>query len=133
MRDPTDKPAGGTDLWLWFGVLGGAIAWLIHLLLSYAIAEFGCVSPFRETRLWGLSGVAWLESAASVLSVTLAMAAVVVAQRNKRYIPDDADVVQFESSDPRAFMARSGVLASALFLFIILVQTLPIFYYLRNC
>lgn len=132
-----DHPTGRTaslDLRLWFGVMGGAIAWLIHLLGSYGIAEFGCVSPFRETRLWGLTGVAWLELGLGALMAALALAATLVAQRNKRYASGSAaDTVHFESSDPRAFMARTGAVSSALFLFIILVQTVPIFYYLRDC
>lgn len=118
---------------LWFGVLGGAIAWLVHLLLSYGIAEFGCVSPFRDAQWLGFSGVAWLEAATTVLAVAFAASAIVVAQRNKAPWGGDAEVVQHESSDPRAFMARTGAIASALFLFIILVQALPILFYLRRC
>lgn len=73
-----------TDAWLWFGVLGGAIAWMLHLLLAYAIAEFGCVSPFHEVKRLGLSGVAWLEGLASLPMLGLAIFANIVAQRNTR-------------------------------------------------
>ena len=126
-----DRPVA--DWLLWFGVLGGAIAWLLHLLLSYGVSEFGCVSAFAETRLLGFSGVAWLEAGVSLLALILASGASLIAQRNGRYFSGEVDAARLESGDPRVFMARSGVLASRLFVFIILVQTLPILFYLREC
>lgn len=131
--------AQGAGFRLWFGVLGGAIAWLLHLLLAYGIAEFGCVSPFSETRLMGLSGVAWLEIGASLITAAVAAIAAVVAYRSH---PSTWDQKRFEGGDhaeasaadsPRVFMAYTGVLTSALFVFIILVESLPVLYYLRDC
>lgn len=122
-----------TDLQLWFGVMGGAIAWLFHLLLSYGISEFGCVSGFRERQLLGITGVAWLEIAVTVLSLALALGATLVAHRSKRQFARLIDSARLEANDPRVFMARSGVMASGLFVFIILVQALPVLYYLREC
>lgn len=122
-----------TDLRLWFGVMGGAIAWLLHLLLSYGISEFGCVSSFRERQLLGITGVAWLEITVTVLSLALAFGATLVAHHSKRQFAGLIDSARLESNDPRVFMARSGVMASGLFVFIILVQALPVLYYLREC
>lgn len=128
-----NEPGQGGDFLLWFGVLGSAVAWLVHLLLSYGIAEFGCVSPFREVRLAGLTGVAWLEIGASVLTLGLAVVSTWIAQRSRRRLVGEGDAEIYESSDPRVFMARTGTLTGRLFVFIILVQTLPILYYLRDC
>lgn len=139
MTEPQDigrqlnEPGQGGDLLLWFGVLGSAVAWLAHLLLSYGIAEFGCVSPFREVRLAGLSGVAWLEIGASAVTLVVAVVATWVAQRSRRRLVGDGDAEVYESVDGRIFMARTGVITGRLFVFIILVQTLPILYYLRGC
>jgi hypothetical protein len=122
-----------TDAWLWFGVLGGAIAWLLHLLLAYAIAEFGCVSDFRDVRWLEFSGVAWLIGGMSALTLALAIWADIVAQRNGRYFAGEVKATRLEDHDPRVFMARSGVLSNRIFIFIIAAQTLPILYYLRDC
>lgn len=132
-RSTTAMQSPIADWLLWFGVLGGAMAWLLHLLLSYGVSEFGCVSAFADTRLLGFSGVAWLEAGVSVLALALAIGASVIAQRNRRLLSGEVNAARLESGDPRVFMARSGVLASGLFVFIILVQTLPILFYLREC
>ena len=118
---------------LWFGALGSAVAWLLHLLLAYGIAEFGCVSPFREVRLAGLTGVAWLEIAASLLSLLIAAAATGIAQRSRRRLVGEGDAAVYETGDARVFMARTGVISGRIFLFIILVQALPILYFLHDC
>lgn len=49
-----------SDLRLWFGVMGGAVAWFLHFVLAYLIAEFGCVNGWGEVHWLGLSAVAWL-------------------------------------------------------------------------
>lgn len=128
-----NEPGQGGDFLLWFGILGSAIAWLLHLLLAYGIAEFGCVSPFREVRLAGLTGVAWLEIVASALSLLIAVVATWIAQRSRRRLVGEGDAQLYETGDPRIFMAHTGVISGRIFVFIILVQTLPILYFLRDC
>lgn len=118
---------------LWFGVLGGAVAWTVHLLVSYAIAEFGCVSPFRDVRFLNVTGVAWLGILTSLAMLAVAVAATLVALRIKRRMVGSEDAIRYEAEDGRVFMARTGVLTSGLFVFIILVQALPFLYYLRSC
>lgn len=130
---PLNESGQGSDFLLWFGVLGSAIAWLLHLLLCYGIAEFGCVSPFREVRLAGLTGVTWLEIGASLLSLLLAAVATWTAQRSRRQLLGEGDAELYETGDPRVFMARTGVITGRIFVFIILVQTLPILYFLHDC
>lgn len=70
------------DGWLWFGVIGGAVAWLLHLLFAYAIADFGCVSDFRNVRWLEFSGLAWSVGGLSVSTLAFAILADIVAQRN---------------------------------------------------
>ena len=122
-----------TRLSLWFGVLGGAIAWLLHLLLAYGIAEFGCVSGVGDTHFLGFSGVAVLELIVTCITLAVAISASLIAQRNLHRLVDHDLTTEQETHDPRALMARSGVLASRLFVFIIAVQSIPIFFYLRKC
>lgn len=111
---------------LWFGLLGGAVAWLVHLLLAYVIAEFGCLSPLATHTLLGVTAVAWMLLAATLVTLAGAVAATLVALRSDRRLRDHHEFAG-------AYMARLGLITSGLFVFIILVQSLPIFYYLSSC
>lgn len=117
---------------LWFGLLGGAIAWLMHLLSAYAIAEFGCVSELAAVRLGGLSAVAWLILGASVASELFALVATGVAFRSVWLLRMHGREPQ-ETRGAWPFLARAGLYSSGLFGVVILVETFPIFYYLRGC
>lgn len=115
---------------LWFGLFGGAVAWTIHLLAAYAIAEFGCVSSFREARFLGITGVAWGILALTVLTLILAVGGLLIARRSDRLLREE--ILQKED-DPEAFMANVGWITSVVFVAIIVAQTLPVLYYLRSC
>jgi hypothetical protein len=117
---------------LTFGLLGGAVAWLGHLLAAYLIAEFGCLSQLKDTMFMGLTAVAWLILAVSVVTLLAAAAATVVAwmawRRLKAY--------PHETTDPRgavAHFAYAGMIMSGLFTFVIAVESIPIFWFLREC
>lgn len=110
-----------------FVLLGGGVAWLLHLVLAYAIAEFGILSGLVETRWAGLDAVSWLLLAVSAAMLALAAASVRVSRR----------LCQGKESDeePRRtvrFCARFGLAANLTFLVIIAVQTIPIFFFLRS-
>lgn len=104
-------------LQLWFGLLGGPIAWFLHLVASYTAVPLVCATGLKVV-LYGIVG----------LTVAGAVAATLVAWRNWRR----TGWAEAESSAGRAaarvhFMALSGVVLSAIFLFVIVVQSLPIF------
>jgi hypothetical protein len=115
---------------LWFGVFGGAVAWTIHMLLAYGIAEFGCVSSFRDARFLGITGVAWLILVMSALTLVLAVVALLIARRSERLLLAD---LRGQDDDADEFMARVGLVTSVVFVAIIVAQTLPVLYYLRSC
>lgn len=115
---------------LWFGVLGGAVAWTIHLLAAYAIAEFGCVSAFRDARFLGITGVAWAILALSVVTFVLAVGALLIARRSQRLLLAE---IREKEDEPEEFMARVGFITSVVFVAIIVAQTVPVLYYLRSC
>ena len=117
---------------LHFGFLGGAIAWTLHLLLAYLIAEFGCETEADEVVAVGITLPAWLLLGQSLVMFLVAMAATVTALRARRRLgpPQQHDL---PGQAAAIYLARSGVIASGLFAFIILVQSLPIFFYLRSC
>lgn len=116
---------------LWFGLLGGGVAWTAHLVVAYVVAEFGCVGGLGSRSFAGLSWVAWLEIAITALTTIVAAAATAVARRSQRIIATRAEdqlAAAFE-----AHTARAGVLTSGLFTIIILFESIPILFYLRDC
>lgn len=112
-----------------FGWLGGAAAWLVHLLAAYALGEFGCLSELARVRWLGISAIAWL-----LVTVTLAMLAVALGATWLAYRADrrlDAGVEDKTSS--RRYLARSGWITSGVFAFIIAVEALPVLFLLASC
>lgn len=123
---------GVSQFALWFGLLGGAVAWLVHLLSAYAIAEFGCVGTLTSIVFLTITAVAWMEIGVSLLTLLAAIAAVVVAYRSRRRLQAKTEN---EAAVPRGelFLARTGLITSILFVLVILVESVPIFFYLQGC
>ena len=117
---------------LWFGLLGGAIAWAIHFMSAYVIAEFGCVGRLGERIYWNISLVAWLELILTATGVLVAATATAVAYRNQlRSLLDAPDVGAAREAE--RYTARAGLFTSAIFTFVILFESIPIFFYLHGC
>lgn len=115
----------------WFAFLGGGVAWTLHLMLSYTAAEFGCVSGLHH-RVWmGASAVTWMLIAISGACLLSAVAATGVAYRADAGATRSADTAAAEDAAP--YLLRAGLIANAIFTLVILVQCLPILYYLRRC
>lgn len=66
---------------LLFAVLGGAVAWSLHLLGSYAIVSVGCVAGWGSTRL--------IVSAGTVLLAAIALWSTTIAWKEWRGSSDD--------------------------------------------
>lgn len=106
----------------WFALLGGAVAWFVHLIGMFAISEFGCVAELDERRLASISMVALLLLAASVVPLIVAIAAAVVGYRDAAGPPEHEQ-----------WLSRAGWLLSLLFAVIVLVQAIPALFYLTGC
>jgi hypothetical protein len=130
-HEPLHKPRVSRGA-LWFGLLGGGFAWLAHLISAYVIAEFGCISGLGERLGWGVTVVAWMVIGLSVLMLSIAAAATFVARRSRQRLAQEP-VGDLDDAGPEFYMARAGFITSALFLFIILVESVPIFFYLKHC
>ena len=132
-----DAPAriAGVKSWrMAFALLGGAVAWTGHLMISYAVAEFGCVAGLGQRHVLGVTIVSWMLLGVSVLFTAIAAAALVVSYR----IREPASPRPTSSPDPddrstREFTASFGLIVNGLFLFIVLVQSVPVFYYWGRC
>jgi hypothetical protein len=114
----------------WFGLFGGALAWTVHLMLAYGVAEFGCVGRLADREYAGVSLVAWLEIALTIATTLTAGAATWVAHRQYGRLKSGLD--NFAESAERR-IAWTGVITSGLFTFIIVFESIPILYYLHTC
>jgi hypothetical protein len=121
---------------IWFGLLGGGVAWVIHLLAAYVLSEWGCVRhAFPGFSLLGLSGLAWLLLGVTALTLLVAAAGALAAYSDMR----GKDTVGEEERDPmalddsRARIAQIGCVMSLTFLLVILAESVPIFFYLQGC
>jgi hypothetical protein len=100
---------------LWFGFLGAAGAWVVHMALGYPLVPLVCST--------GLTVLLYLLSA--VLGV-VAAAAGMVSWQNWR-AAGGAAAGNLIGSDTRiGFMAFTGVLASGFFFAAIMLATVPV-------
>lgn len=118
-----------------FGLIGGGLAWLVHLLLTYGIAEFGCPSRHGDWTFLGITGVAWMLLGASAGTIPIALAATWVSHRRQQVLRREAlDKIENEEDiGSELTLARIGFLSSLIFAVTILVQTIPIFFFLQSC
>jgi hypothetical protein len=101
------RDRAATSVSLWFGMLGGPLAWAAHEQLSYALVPPACYG-----------GNAWPLHLVTAGSVLVALAAGVVSLRT--YASTGA-----EPQGAADYMAATGILASAFFLFVIVLEWIP--------
>jgi hypothetical protein len=117
---------------LYFGWLGGAVAWSGHFAVVYVAAEFGCFSGLGHRVYAGVNAVAWIVLGVTVLAVGVAAAAMWTAYRLDKVLEVD-ERGGTDTAAPRAHLARTGLITSALFTFLTLIQAIPVFFFLREC
>lgn len=125
--DPPTPLSGVSRLTLRFMLLGGGAAWTAHLLLAYAIAEFGVLSGFADNRWAGLDAVSWLLIALSVAMLALAGIATWLS-----WHVSPKDDRNNEAASTVRFCVRFARASNVTFLAIIAAQSVPIFYFLRG-
>jgi hypothetical protein len=126
-----DEPVVGRGA-LWFGLLGGGVAWALHFLTAYVLAEFGWVSGWGRSEYLGVTFRAWMLLGVSLLMVLGAGTATFVAWRSRRLMSLNSSQAGNSESEAARYMARAGYITSAMFLFIILVESVPIFFFLQD-
>lgn len=126
---PPPNTAGESQYWL--ALFGGALAWLAHLLASYALAEFGCESMLVTYSYLEISAVAWGLLALTVVTATVAGGSALLAFQIQP--TDRGDNVAATNLVARHYAARAGLIADVAFTLVILVESVPIFYYLQHC
>jgi hypothetical protein len=116
---------------MWFALVGGAVAWTAHLMLAYVIAEFGCVGGLAHRTFLTISVLSWMLIAMSAVMTAAAAGAVVISYRihqRARLVSSDVD-----DTATAEYVGRFGLIANAVFLFVVLVQCVPIFFYWGHC
>lgn len=124
VRHPPRLFVGGHTLG--FAFFGGAVSWLLHLVLGYGAAEGLCVAGALQGVLWGVTGIQLLLIALSVLCLGAALSALAVSRR-LGVAPEEGGA---EGNGIR-FVRRAGTMSNALFAVIILAQSVPIFWWGR--
>ncbi|PRY20188.1 hypothetical protein [Pseudosporangium ferrugineum] len=112
---PTQTRRAGGFL-LWFAVLGGALAWALHLVLAWGVDELTCRSG--NTSVGGIP-IRGIVGAGVVVPALITLAALLLAWRGWRR----ATAARDDDDDPRmertGMMLLIGMCANALFLSII--------------
>jgi menaquinol-cytochrome c reductase iron-sulfur subunit len=91
---------------LWFGVLGGPVAWGLHLLVSYLLATLACIA--------GLDGMRVMIGALTGCLALVALGATAVAFGTWRHTGAGTRTDIGGSAGRSAFLAIAGVLTSGL-------------------
>jgi putative membrane protein len=117
---------------LWFGVVGGVLAWIIHLGASYALVPWVCATG-NEWILHALTGLLGLVALAATGSGVRTWRR---ARRPTSAAPDDSEA---ELGGPEGsgwvegFLGSFGAFLSAFFLVLILVEGLPALLHASPC
>jgi membrane protein YdbS with pleckstrin-like domain len=75
---------------------------------------------------------AWMLLGMSAVTLLLAVAATFVGWRGRRKV-ERYEQYTDELHGPEKYLTRAGYLMSGLFVFIIIVETIPTFYFLQTC
>jgi hypothetical protein len=107
---------------LWFGLLGGPIAWSVQLVLNYALEEGIACTPASRTpgAILGLSTSFWIVVVSAVLAaITLAALTTSIAAFRRLRRDDSTPGRRAE------WMAFAGIVNSVVFLLPILLAFIP--------
>lgn len=108
---------------LWGGWALAAVAWALHLGISYGMVEWYC---HTETGI-APDTIHWVLNATTVITVALALLSMALSWSNARRVGSDTAATK-EGEERQRFMSTSGMMISLLFLSIILMQGLPNFF-----
>ncbi len=107
---------------LWFYILlGGAVVWLVHLMMTYAIGEFACISKGRWVQSEGLSSTNWLIYLTSIVCLSVSIGALWLSIRMNK---DDSK---------NRFLRKFGIFVNLIFSIAIVAQTVPNIIFSGDC
>jgi hypothetical protein len=116
-----ERTQRSTGLLLWYGVFGGLLAWAAQLVVGYAFEEIACPAGTKTQEIFGASPELLTVLVTVVAGAIAGGAGAASFVRWRAYAGSDRD--------PRGrleFMAFVGMLASGLFLLIIVLGGLEL-------
>lgn len=115
---------------LWFGIFGAPAAWALQTIVDYSLVSHFCfpgAMPRQRPTFDALRTTGIAVSLIVVVVVLLAMVTAVRSWHATRHGHDAEHHELLEVGEGRArFMAFAGVLLSAVFLFAVLMNALPL-------
>jgi hypothetical protein len=112
---------------IWFALLGGASAWMSRFLVIWIISEFGCIGAAPA---WGTG----ISTAVIMMLASLPFLAIAGYATWVSYGLTKTSVRHRKDRDnTHGFMARVGLITNPLFIAIMLVESMPMFFFLNEC
>jgi tetrahydromethanopterin S-methyltransferase subunit F len=115
---------------LWFGIFGAPAAWALQTIVDYSLVSHYCFprqSPVRSPSFSGVRGTGFVVSSVVIVVVLVAMVTAFRSWRATRHGHSAKDNELLEVGGERTrFMAFAGLLLSAVFLFAVLMNSLPL-------
>lgn len=117
-RHPVEQQAPVSQWTIWVGLLGAAGAWALHLVYSYALVPAACTAGMGPLMYLGIPVFLGLAAGAGFLSWRM-----FAISRN----PESRTTIEHVQAMQRLrFMALSGLAMTALFMMVIVAQSVPI-------
>ena len=136
-----EKPVGdasGRSVWeqlrFWVGLWGGGILWTLHFLTIALVAEWGGFSGLDARHVVGISVVAWLIILVTVVASGVGAWVMWVAyatyqQASQPATGQPADEF-YDRIGNRRFLAKASWWSSIAFVLIVVVQSVPVLFFL---
>lgn len=117
---------------LWLGFLGTAILWFVGFLYAWSLAEFGCQMQLANIKFLNISLIAWLEFMGRFL---LLMTGYFLLRYVYHGILHKERLQETELAEDTVpvFLAKGGLIAGIFLMFVIVVESIPIFFFLKSC
>jgi hypothetical protein len=123
VRDDAGTPSTRTLL---FALLGGAVAWSLHLLASYTLLAYGCTSKWAGTRP-ALAAISLAALAVTAWSGRVARRSWLVAREVDRPTDDAWDARMGERTARVSFLMVVGLVLAVVFSIGIVYEATTIF------
>ena len=115
---------------LWFGIFGAPAAWALQTIVNYGLVSHFCFPGTMPRRTPTFDALRGTGIAVSIVVIVVALVALATAFRSWRATRHGHDAEHhelLEVGEGRArFMAFAGILLSAVFLFAVLMNAVPL-------
>lgn len=110
------------------GFLGPPLVWAVRFLVVYGMVEVYCKSGLLGFEFLGLTGIYIGIGVTTLLSLLLVLGTTWIAYRGWRRSSAGQDRVIDEPMGRSRTLALAGVILGAMFVLVMLIETLPVFF-----